>query len=197
MSEAPSTTAAADTSPTRWTRTHILLHWLAVGLIALQFLTGESMSAAFQADLQAADGDAGAVPSFLAPLHMAIGLTVFLAVAARLRDRFANGRPPHPSGEPLWAQRLAAVTQTLLYATVLAMPLAGAVAWFGDVGTLGSLHALASKLLLALLVLHVGGALANHYWFRTDVLRKMLPAQARPEAPSPGVDTGTGGGTAR
>ena len=163
----------------RWTRMHILLHWIAAGLIALQFVSGQWMSAAFRADLvPGGDGDV-AGGSVFAPLHMAIGLTVFLAVAARLWDRFSNGRPPHPPGEPTWAARLAAVTQAALYATVLSMPVAGAIAWFGGNAELGALHALAAKVLLALVLLHSAGALANHYWFKTDVLRKMLPSQAR------------------
>ena len=167
-------------SAERWTRMHILLHWIAAGLIALQFVSGQWMSAAFHADLvPGGDGDAGGAGSVFAPLHMAIGLTVFLAVAARLWDRFSNGRPPHPPGEPTWAARLAAVTQALLYATVLSMPIAGAIAWFGGNEELGALHALASKALIALVALHAAGALANHYWFKTDVLEKMLPGRGR------------------
>ena len=164
---------------TRWTRIHILLHWTAAGLIALQFLTGDSMSSLFRANLAGGPVDDDGLRSALAPLHMAIGLTVFLAVALRVWDRFAHGRPPHPPGEPNWAQRLAAVTQFALYATVLSMPIAGAIAWFTGNGELGSLHALASKVLLGLVVLHSAGALANHYWFKTDVLVKMLPGHGR------------------
>ena len=174
-------TAPAATAPTitRWTRLHILLHWLAAGMIALQFVTGEWMSDLFRANLDPSVPGPDNGATLLAPLHMAVGLTVFLAVAARLWDRFAHGRPPHPPGEPNWAQRLAAVTQFALYATVLSMPVAGAIAWFTDNAELGSLHALASKALFALILLHSAGALANHYWFKTDVLRKMLPGHGR------------------
>ena len=60
-------------------------------------------------------------------------------------------------------------------------------------GALGALHATAAKVLFALILLHSAGALANHYWFKTDVLRKMLPGQGRAESPPPGMDTRTSG----
>lgn len=170
-------TAKRTPAVTRWTRLHILLHWIVVLLIAVQFVIGEWMSELFRATLNGEPPDA--VATIVGPMHMAIGIAVFLAIAVRIWDRFAHGRPPHPPGEPAWAQRLAAVTQTLLYVVVLAMPVAGLIAWFGENEQLASLHALAAKVLLALIVLHAAGALANHYWFRTDVLRKMLPGQGR------------------
>lgn len=104
---------------------------------------------------------------------------MFIAIGARIWDRRTHGRPPHPSGEPGWAAKLATVTQTLLYATLLAMPVAGLIAWLTGNEQIGDLHALASELLIALLVLHVAGALANHFWFKTDVLRRMMPGQGR------------------
>ena len=173
------TAAATPPSPavTRWTALHILLHWIVAGLVLVQYLIGESMADNFRATLNGEDPSTAA--SFAAPTHMAVGIAIFLAVAARVWDHFAHGRPPHPPGEPLWAQRLARVTQTLLYVVVLAMPIAGLIAWFAESTALASLHSLAAKLLLVLLALHAAGALANHYWFRTDVLRRMLPGQGR------------------
>ena len=115
-----------DSSVTRWTSLHIALHWLVVALIALQFFDGEWMGELFDASTE------GAVASGTATtfgyLHMATGITVFLAICARIWDHRAHGRPPHPPGEPSWAQTLARLTQTLLYATVLAMPVAGLIA---------------------------------------------------------------------
>ena len=162
---------------TRWTRSHILLHWAAALLIGTQFVSGQWMSTLFAGKL---GGDVdGAAASYLGPLHIALGTLVFALVAARVRDRVVHGRPPHPPGEPVWARRLATVTQFALYALVLLMPVAGLVAWFGESESIGDAHAIAAKLLFALLALHVAGALANHYWFKTDVLRRMLPGHGR------------------
>lgn len=175
-------TEVAPTAPAveRWTRHHIWLHWLAALLIAAQFVSGQWMPALFAARVESPGAGEGASGSWFAPLHIALGVTVFVLTAARLRDRLVHGRPPHPSGEPGWARRLARIVQVSLYALVLAMPIAGLVAWFGANESLAALHSLAAKLLLALLALHVAGALANHYWFGTDVLRRMLPGHGRP-----------------
>ena len=180
MSTAPSAASSAahvDARPQRWTRAHIVLHWLVLGLILVQFSIGGWMSEYFDQTLNA--GVPAAAPTFLGLLHMITGTLIFVAIAARLWDRHANGRPPHPPGEPMWAQRLARVTQYSLYAIVLAMPVAGMLAWFVQSTALASLHALAAKALFALILLHAAGALANKYWFKTDVLDKMLPGQGR------------------
>ena len=169
----------ADTtgSPQRWTTLHIALHWLVVLLVAAQYFEGESMSALFDANNE---GTAvGGATQTLGYLHMAIGIALFAAICARIWDHRTNGRPPHPAGEPNWAAKLAALTQTLLYATLLAMPLAGLAAYFTGSEQIAGLHGLASKVLIALIALHVAGALANHFWFKTDVLRRMMPGQGR------------------
>ena len=36
-----------------------------------------------------------------------------------------------------------------------------------------------SNVLMAFVALHIAGALANHFWFKTDVLRRILPGQGR------------------
>jgi len=179
------TTTEAETSVARWTRGQILLHWIVVGLLAVQFAIGGWMSELFQATVGGEQPDVTA--SVMGPIHATVGALVFLAVIARLLERRTHGRPPHPPGEPLWAQRLAAITQTLLYVTVLAMPVAGLVAWFAKDESLASLHSLAAKALFALIGLHAAGALANHYLFKTDVLRRMLPGQGRDVTRRPGV----------
>lgn len=112
-------------------------------------------------------------------LHLTTGVAVFVAVVFRLRNRRVHGRPPHHEGEPNWAAKLAALTQVLLYVTLLVMPVAGLIAWLTSNEWLGDQHSLAGKVLIGLIVLHVAGALANHFWFKTDVLRRMLPGQGR------------------
>ena len=172
-----SSTPVSPTDVTRWTRLHIALHWLVVVLIAAQFFDGEWMAELFDAST---DGTAvSGTATVFGYLHMATGIAVFLAISTRLWDRRAHGRPPHPPGEPNWAQTLAKITQTLLYATVLAMPVAGLIAWLTGNHELADLHGLAAEALLVLVALHVAGALANHFWFKTDVLRRMLPGHGR------------------
>ncbi|MFC6671143.1 cytochrome b [Marinobacterium aestuariivivens] len=46
-------------------------------------------------------------------------------------------------------------------------------------GMTKTIHASLAGLLLLTLLLHVAGALRHHFWLRDDVLRRMLPGQAR------------------
>ncbi|MAL78208.1 MAG: hypothetical protein CMN55_03700 [Sneathiella sp.] len=161
----------------RWTRLNITLHWLIVVLLAFQFFIGEWMVAFFDGGIEGKTMDALTVT--FGYLHVVIGLSIFVAIALRLWDRLAHGRPPHWEGEPNWASVLARITHFGLYALLLIMPLAGLVSWWFSNEWIGDQHVLASNVLMAFVALHIAGALANHFWFKTDVLRRILPGQGR------------------
>ncbi len=171
LNEAPSAAAG------RWTSLNIWLHWLIVGLLIVQFFLGDNMAALFDASTEG--GPVGGLTARLGYLHMMTGAVIFVAIAVRLWDRFAHGRPPHPAAEPNWAVNLARATWIGLYALLLSMPLAGGLAWFTGSETLATLHGWAWTALMVLAALHIAGALANQFWFKTDVLKRIMPGQGR------------------
>ena len=74
--------------------------------------------------------------------------------------------------------RLAArAVHLAFYAVILLMPATGGMAWFGGLETMAAVHGAGKPVILALVALHIGGALYQHFVARTDVLRRML----RPE----------------
>lgn len=79
-----------------------------------------------------------------------------------------------PAGEAAVFKWLAYATHFGLYALLILMPVSGAVAWFAGLGTPALAHSLMEKLLIVLIGLHILGALAQHFVFRTDVLKRML-----------------------
>ena len=83
-----------------------------------------------------------------------------------------------PESEHPALQFLANLIHVLLYILLLTMPLSGAVAWFFGVEAAANAHSLARFVLLPSVLLHIAGALANHFWFKTDVLRRMMRPQA-------------------
>tara|TARA_R110002126_G_scaffold290914_2_gene449504 strand:+ start:21323 stop:21853 length:531 start_codon:yes stop_codon:yes gene_type:complete len=163
--------------PDRWTRLNISLHWLIVVLMAIQYLIGEWMVSFFDGGLEGKAMDFGT--RFFGTLHIVFGLLILAAAVLRLWDRLAHGRPRLWEGEPNWASALARITHFGLYVLLLAMPVAGFIAWWFGNAWLGDQHVLASNILIALIALHVVGALTNHFWFKTDVLRRMMPGQGR------------------
>ena len=162
----------------RWTRLNITLHWLIVGLLIAQFFESEWMEKLFDAKL---DGEAaGGTTVLLGYSHMIIGGLIFLAIALRLWDRRTQGRPAHPAAKPTWAIRLAGISHAVLYVLLFAMPVGGAAAWFLGSERFAELHKLGWTALMIVAALHVVGALVEHFWFRTDALRRMMPGQGRP-----------------
>ena len=166
--------AAADRSPRNWSALSIWMHWLIVLLILVQFVDHDWMEAMwrnFRRDTPITSSDVTG-----GWLHIVAGSVILIAAAVRLRDRFTVGRPPAPADEPTWALWLARITHTLIYAILILMPIAGLVAWFGGVGIAAQVHGLMWNPLLVLIGLHVLGALAQQFWFKTDVLKRIVGA---------------------
>ena len=57
------------------------------------------------------------------------------------------------------------------------MPLTGATAWLFGVELAGEVHEFLKNVLIAVVALHIAGALYEHFVTRSDVLKRML----RPE----------------
>lgn len=141
-------------------------------------------------------------------LHKSIGLTVLALLLLRLVWRLGDRRPAEDPA-PRWQQLAAHGVHLLLYLLIAAIPLSGW--WFNSVTgkplqffklfnlpPLGaanqdlrhlshSIHENLFWILVALLVLHVGGALKHHLFDRDNTLLRMLPfRRLRNDSPSPG-----------
>ncbi|MFP7674162.1 cytochrome b [Marivita sp. S0852] len=159
-------------SPTHYSRTQIALHWIVFGLIALQYLFKDAISSAWD---QIKNGvEAGFDPLVLA--HVAGGALVLVFALWRLGLRARRGVPP--AIESSKAQGvLAKLTHVGLYALLILMPVSGSVAWFGGVDLAAQGHNVLKIALLALIGLHIIGALYHQIVLRDGVLMRMRRAQ--------------------
>lgn len=155
-----------------WTRLSLVLHWLIVALIILQWFESKYMEGLWDATTEGTPLDA-TLQTF-GWVHIIAGTSILIAAAIRLADRFMNGRPPYPSNEPLWATASAKVTHGAIYTCLLVMPSLGLAAWLTGSDELAGLHTLLWTPLLVFIGLHIAGALSQHFIFRTDVLRRMV-----------------------
>jgi cytochrome b561 len=135
------------------------------------------------------------VKATLLNLHKSIGLTVFLLVLLRIVARVAFHRPPLPPMRP-WQRAAARTTQGLLYVAMVAMPLSGYLGssfnrygtrfwgiplpkWGWDDAGLRELffgiHEATAYVLIALIALHVAGAIKHQWIDRDNLLARMLP----------------------
>ena len=177
-------------------------HWV-VGLVMLGML-GSGLALEY---LSIARETSGAIMGW----HKAVGVMVLIYGAWRVLWRLLEGFPEAASRMPAWQERTAAATHWLLLAAVILMPLSGLlmslfggrpvetfgftipspgeIEWLSRLA--GEVHGIAGLALVALLVLHVGGALKHHFVDRDATLRRMLrgdttkPGDATPRSAEP------------
>lgn len=147
----------------------IALHWSVVALVVTNLLLGQAMERVFEMR-QAGDTFAQWGPAFV---HIAIGLTIFGTMVARLLARI--NRPVETAAgtsHPILAL-LGRINHWAFYAVLLAMPPLGATAWFLGSEAAGDLHSFLAGALVVLIALHVGGALL-HLILGENIIRRIL-----------------------
>lgn len=154
----------------------IALHWVVAVLIVCQFVFSENMASAW--DAYRKTPDTPLVSGLPAQAHVWGGLAVLAFAIWRLWLRNTRGVPAAPAEEPAALKLIAHVTHITLYALMILMPVTGAMLWFGGVGFAAFLHGALRVPLFFLVLLHVLGGLAQHFWFKTNVLKRIV----RPEA---------------
>ena len=160
------------------------LHWSVALLLPMAFILAWSFAAL-------GPSEASAV---LVTVHRSVGLAILVLMVVRASWRMAHRFPPHPDATPWWEVMLANTVQAALYASLVAMPILG---WMGssaegdEVRFLGlvplpdvlpysqdvadrifSLHGALGYTIVALVTLHVAGALRHHFVKRDGVLRQ-------------------------
>ncbi|WP_257835322.1 cytochrome b [Burkholderia glumae] len=169
-----------------------LLHWVRAILIGAQLWTGWTMVRL--------DDKLPAKFDWYYPTHKEFGVLTLLVVVTQLAIRAMKPVPPLPPTLPTLDRRLAKIGHYLLYALAVSVPLMGYSMsstytqsdgvpfcffrvpellpkndrWFE---AFQWLHATLAYTLLALVVLHVLGALKHRFFDRNpehDVLRRML-----------------------
>ena len=172
----------------RWS---ITLHWAMLGLFVLVYAFIE-LRVVFER---------GSMPrETMKSLHFMFGLLIFGLVWARLLLRATTRRPPIVPAPAAWQRLASGLVQVLLYAFMIGMPLAGwvvlsaagkPVPFFGLelpplVGPdkalatqVVELHETVGTLGYWLIGLHALAALAHHYFWKDNTLRRMLPSARR------------------
>ncbi len=146
------------------------LHWLVVILLALQYFVFDGMGRPFRTAIET-----GIAPYDLTPVvHIGIGFAVLLLALWRIGLRLSHGAPEAPAAEPPLFAKAAKWAHAAIYALLIGLPIGGAVAWFAGLKQFGEVHEVATNILLAIVILHVAAALVHHFWWRTDVLRRMI-----------------------
>ena len=132
-------------------------------------------------------------------VHKLLGITIFLLVLARLAYRLLNGAPASDPSVPGALKGISHLTHWLLYLLLIAVPIGGyiGVSYYGGLDVFGlhlpavsakdekiaewyfGMHGIGAKLIFALLILHIGGALFHKLVRKDRVVERMLPKKSR------------------
>lgn len=173
-------------APQRYSLGAILLHWLIAAALVFQIVFAESLEGPRGLDLFARY-----------QLHKSVGIAILLLSVLRLIWRLTAPRPA-PAPGPRWAMTLSGLVHFGFYAFMIAAPvtgwiivstskikvetlLFGSIPWphlpvpasWGEPAEF--LHHVMPNIAIALLVLHVAGALRHQYLLGTPILARMLP----------------------
>jgi len=156
-------------TPKGYSATQIGLHWIVVALIGFQYLFNDAMGAVWHAFRREQQVDM----TTMAWAHIVVGVSIFALVAWRLLLRARRGAPALPEGGNPVLDKIAMATHALLYLLLVLIPLSGLVAWYGGVGAAAEAHEIMKTVLLALMALHVVGALYHQFILRDGLMLRM------------------------
>lgn len=162
-------------------------HWLVVGLLVVQYSVALLLSSVLPQSAEAG----------LVAWHFSVGSSILVVMVARLAWRLTHPPPPPPDDLPPALRLLSRATHWLFYAILIVLPvlgwsaasaqgarvhLAGLIPLpmlvpkddpFGK--AMATVHPIVALTLLALIALHVTGALYHALVKRDGVLQRMLP----------------------
>lgn len=179
--------------PARYSYAAIVLHWALAAILAFQIALGWQ--------LEVLTLTTGKFAAF--QLHKSIGITILLLSIARLAIRWWTPRPA-PHGDHPWAKRMAGIVHHGLYIFMIGGPITGwllvstsripvptmlygALPWPHIPGFDGAIrssvheaaesaHSILTWIGIALVLLHVAGALRHQWLLRQPLIERMLPA---------------------
>jgi cytochrome b561 len=158
--------------PAGYSVSQIALHWTIAALILVQFLVHDGIEHAWDAFEDGGVLTSGDMP--LAYLHIAFGIAVLVLAVARVWLRLTRGAPSLPAEEPAVARIAAHSVHGLIYLLIFLVPLSGAVAWFLGIGPAAEAHEILKSVLLVVVVVHVLGALVQHFVIKSNVLMRIF-----------------------
>ena len=158
--------------PEGYTRTQVALHWVIVVLVAGQYLLKDGIKTAWDQRLD------GTIPNEPFPNpHAIVGIVILALTLWRLVLRWRNGAPALPAHEPGLLKLVAGLAHMAFYVLLLGLPVSGALAWLAGIEQPANAHELAASAMLALIAVHVVGAVMQKVWLKSDVMARMSPGR--------------------
>lgn len=159
----------------------VIIHWLSALLIFALIGSG----------FQAADSLEDISKVDILRFHIPLGMAIFLLTVARIVWWVFVDTKPQPLLMPKWQDRVSRTVHILLYIVILGMGASGIgmlllsgaapIIFSGEVNVLPDFwnylprtpHGIGARIILILLVFHIGGALYHHFIKRDGLIWRM------------------------
>lgn len=167
---------------TRYGTVAVTIHWISAILILA--LLGSGFRAGSLAD--------SAAKASVLSVHVPLGIIILLLTLARVAWWvFADRKPDHPAGDPAWQTMSAKAVHVLFYVVIFGMAAsgigmmilsgAGSILFAGSDAPLPDFsdylprvpHGIGARVMIALLVLHIGAALYHHFIKKDGLIWRM------------------------
>lgn len=153
----------------KYSRPQVILHWVIVILFVGQFVFHDAISDAFD---QIMRGNTVAFNPLVAG-HVFGGFLILGLTLVRFGVRRKKGVPPYPAQESQLTKLASEIVHYGTYVLAILLPISGAVAWFGGVKAAAEGHEMMKAVLLALVALHVAGALFHLVVHKNNIFKRM------------------------
>lgn len=167
---------------TKYGTVAVTIHWLSAILILA--LVGSGFRASSLVD--------SAAKASILSVHVPLGIIILLLTLVRVAWwLFADHKPSHPTGDPAWQNMIAKAVHVLFYVVIFGMVAsgigmmilsgAGSILFAGSDGPLPDFwdylprvpHGIGARIMIALLVLHIGAALYHHFIKKDGLIWRM------------------------
>ena len=161
------TMSTKNIAMTRYSWAQIILHWLVVALVILQYATSGAILRTHSVSMS------GLAPSrsdlFWHVVHNRAGLLIFLVLCMRIALRFWQGAPAPLTSTSPNQQKLAYAVHACLYLVLGLQAFTGAVAtyfWW----PISTAHVILFKVFLGLITLHIAAAIWHQFALKDGIL---------------------------
>lgn len=151
-----------------YSRAQIALHWGIVLLLGVSYFSSDAMKSAWIGFHEGRNAF-----GTVAAAHLWTGIGILVFALARVAIRLNRGAPALPAGGSKVTDAIAKLTHLGLYAILVLIPTSGLVAWFGAVDLAGEAHEVIFNLGVALVVLHVAGAVYHQFVLKDGLMERM------------------------
>lgn len=144
------------------------LHWAIALLIGVNYLVSDGMEQSFDGMMEGK-----AVTGWTPTIHVYVGVAVLVLVALRIVVRVTSGAPGPVQGGT-FLDKVGEVSHWVLYALMLAVPVLGAISWYGMIDQTAGLHVLVMNVMMILIGVHAVAALFHQFILKDHLLRRMM-----------------------